>query len=221
VRALLLGDAGVRVYATSRTAERLEVLLGRLPADAVSRVAPIVADAGDFAGAARLAEEVTARGGVDGVVAVLGRGWWSSGPTLDLAPSEWSAVLDEMLTAHFALARAFVPLLKARAGSTYLSIGGGAAFVPVREAGLMSVAAAGQAMLTRVLAREAGEGAPRIAELVINGPVATRESAHFAEPGWITADDVGLVVSELILRGATTWQPSRIDGPLIVMSERA
>jgi hypothetical protein len=30
-----------------------------------------------------------------------------------------------------------------------------------------------------------------------------------------------LVVSELILRGATTWQPSRIDGPLIVMSERA
>jgi NAD(P)-dependent dehydrogenase (short-subunit alcohol dehydrogenase family) len=219
VRALLAGGEA-KVYATSRSAERLEALRGRLEPEALGRFTPIAGAAGDFAGAALIAERVEALGGVDAVVAILGRGWWSSGPLLDIAPEEWRSVLDEMLTGHFALARALIPQLSRRAGSLYLALGGGAAFEPLRDAGVMSVAAAGQVMLTRTLDREVGASPPRIRELIIDGPVSTRESRHFADPRWITADDVGRVVADLVLRGTTSWQPAREEGPLLVIGQR-
>jgi len=219
VRALL-ASGDIEVFATSRSAERLEALRRLLAPEAAARFTPIVGAAGEFAGAARIAESVEALGGVDAVVAILGRGWWSSGPLLDIAPDEWTAVLDEMLTGHFAFARALIPQLSRRAGSLYLALGGGAAFEPLRDAGLMSIAAAGQVMLTRALAREIGSAPPRIRELVIDGPVSTSESRGFADPRWITADDVGRVVAELVLRGATSWQPARDEGPLLVIGQR-
>jgi NAD(P)-dependent dehydrogenase (short-subunit alcohol dehydrogenase family) len=217
VVAALLSDADTHVVATSRSAERLDALRESLDPEVRQRVTPLAGDAGDFAGAARLAEQVATLGGADAAVAILGRGWWTSGPLLELEPAAWKSVLDEMLTSHFAFARAVVPLLATRADSLYLSIGGGAAFGPVPDAGLMSIAAAGQLMLTRVLAQEAGMKAPRVLELVINGPVNTPETRASADPAWITADDVGRVVAQLVLHGATTWPGIRTDGPSIVM----
>lgn len=218
VRALLAsGDA--RVVVTSRNAERLDGLRERLGDPDTAAFATMVGDAGDFVGAEDIAGRLASLGGIDAVVAVLGRGWWTSGPLLELTAHEWAEVLDEMLTSHFALVRALAPMLASRPGSLYLSIGGGAAFAPMPSAGLVSIAAAGQAMLTRVLHRELGSGPPRIRELVINGPVSTRESRHVAGAGWITDDDVGLVVRDIVLYGATTWPSVDARGPLIVMNE--
>jgi 3-oxoacyl-[acyl-carrier protein] reductase len=219
VRALLAGGEA-KVLATSRSSQRLDELRRRLAPELRAGFTAIVGDAGDFIGASKIAEEVAALGGVDTAVAILGRGWWTSGPILEVKPAEWTAVLDEMLTGHFAFARAIVPVLANRAGSLYLSIGGGAAFEPMLDAGLVSIAAAGQAMLARILARELGPLPPRIIELVVDGPVNTRESRHSADPAWIRDDDVGRVVTELILHGATTWEPARVNGPLIVMKKR-
>ncbi len=216
----LLASGEVHVFAQSRTAERLDALQGRLDPALRGRMSGIAGNAGDFEGASAIANQIKAAGGIDAAVAILGRGFWTSGPILELTPREWSSVLDEMLTAHFAFARAIVPVLAQREQSLYLAIGGGAAFTPVRDAGLMSVAAAGQAMLTRVLAREQGAPTPRILELVIEGDVNTRESAQIAGRGWIAADEVGTVVRELVLRGETTWQPALFDGPLLVMHRR-
>jgi NAD(P)-dependent dehydrogenase (short-subunit alcohol dehydrogenase family) len=218
VRALLAGGE-VNVFATSRNNDRLAELVRRLDPEMRLRLTAIVGDAGDFVGAAKIAEQVVAVGGVDAAVAILGRGWWTSGPILELAPHEWASILDEMLTSHFAFARAVIPLLAAQADSLYMSVGGGAAFEPMHDAGLISIAAAGQVMLTRVLARERGPAPPRIFELVINGPVNTRESRHFAHPRWISDEDVGRVVTEIVLHGATTWDATRATGPLIVMDE--
>ncbi len=220
VRALL-ASGETAVFGTSRRAQRLAELSARLDAEQRSRFTPIEGDAGDFAGAARIVQQTVALGGVDAGVAILGRGWWTGGPVLDAAPGVWTSILDEMLTGHFAFARALIPMLASRPGSLYLSIGGGAAFAPLRDAGLVSIAAAGQLMLTRVLARERGPAPPRILELVVDGPVNTRESRQFAEPAWIRDDDVGRVVTELVLRGATAWSPSRTDGPVIVMHGRS
>lgn len=219
VRALL-ASGETKVLATSRSSQRLDELRRRLAPELRAGFTAIVGYAGDFPGALKIAEHVEALGGADAAVAILGRGWWTSGPILEVTPSEWTVVLDEMLTGHFAFARAIVPMLARRAGSLYLSIGGGAAFEPMRDAGLVSIAAAGQAMLTRILARELGTLPPRIIELAIDGPVNTRESRHAADPAWIRDDDVGRVVTEIILHGATTWEPARINGPLIVMKER-
>jgi len=217
VRALL-AVPGTKVIATSRDPQRLAALQQRVDPALRERLTPLVGDAGDFAGAAALVGQVEALGGADAGVALLGRGWWTSGPLLELPPPEWSAILAEMLTAHFAFARAIVPLLATRPQSLYLAIGGGAAFAPMLDAGLVSVAAAGQLMLTRVLARERGDEAPRICELVMNGPVSTRDSRHHADQAWITDDEVGRVVTELVVAGTTTWSALRVDGPLIVMN---
>ncbi len=216
----LLASRETAVFGTSRSAERLAELAARLDPEQRPRFTPIVGDAGDFAGAARIAQQIDALGGADAAVAILGRGWWTGGPLLDAAPDVWRSLLDEMLTAHFAFARALIPRLSSRPGGVYLSIGGGAAFAPMRDAGLVSIAAAAQLMLTRVLARERGAAPPRILELVIDGPVNTRDTREIAEPAWIRDDDVGRVVAEIVLHGATTWSPSRTDGPLVVMRSR-
>jgi NAD(P)-dependent dehydrogenase (short-subunit alcohol dehydrogenase family) len=218
VRALLGG--GAAVVATSRSEERLAELRERIVPELRPALTGIAGDAGDFAGAAEIVARVEALGGANAAVAILGRGWWTSGPLLEIAPGEWKAILDEMLTSHFAFARAAIPMLARRTGSLYLSIGGGAAFEPVPDAGLVSIAAAGQVMLSRVLAREIGAAAPRIVELVVDGPVNTRESRPFAKPNWICDADVGRVVTELVLHGVTSWESVRASGPLIVMKER-
>jgi NAD(P)-dependent dehydrogenase (short-subunit alcohol dehydrogenase family) len=216
----LLASGEAKVFATSRKAERLDELRGRLEPELRAGLTAIVGDAGDFAGAATIAERAAALGGIDAAVAILGRGSWSSGPLLELSSRDWTTVLDEMLTGHFAFARAVIPILATRADGLYLSIGGGAAFEPVPDAGLVSIAGAAQAMLTRVLAREIGTGPPRIRELVINGPVSTRESRPSAGERWITGAEAGAVVEELIRHGTTTWTPMRSSGPLLVMDAR-
>jgi len=220
VRALLETD-GVTVFATSRSAERLETVRERLAPELRKRFVPIVGDAGDFHDAEDIAARIGARGGIDAAVAILGRGWWTSGALLDLTPETWNAILHEMLTSHFAFARAIVPLLARRPESVYLPIGGGAAFAPSVDAGLVSVAAEGQAMLTRVVARERGAAPPRVVELVIDGPVNTNESRAFAKPNWIRDDEAGRVAADLALGAVPRWEALRFDGPLVVMSERA
>ena len=217
VRALL-ARADTRVIATSRSAERLATLRTRLVGVDAERVVPMVADGADFADAQRLANDVAAGGGADAAVAIFGRGWWSGGPLLELSASDWNALLHEMLSGHLAFARAIVPMLAERPGSRYLALGGGAAFAPIPDAGVVSIAAAGQAMLTRVLARERTSDSPSIRELIVNGPVNTRESRTFAEPSWIGDDDVGRVASELVLDGTTSWPATTENGPLLIMN---
>jgi NAD(P)-dependent dehydrogenase (short-subunit alcohol dehydrogenase family) len=91
------------------------------------------------------------------------------------------------------------------------------ALQPIRNASIVSIAAAGQLMLTRSLALELADRAVRINELIVNGPVRTRDSELPARRGWITADQVGGVVAELVNTGTTTWPAWRTDGPLLIM----
>ena len=207
-------------FVRAQLAGRLEDLRRSLDAPPHSSFEGIVADAGDFAGASELAERVRPAG-LDAAVAIFGRGEWTSGTLLQLPEADWRTVLDEMLTAHFAFARAIVPLLAERTGTLYLSLGGGAAFAPMRDAGLMSIAAAGQLMLTRTLESECGTEPPRIRELIVNGAIVAREDEPATRPGAITAAAVGRVVTELVLRGVTTWEAAEVDGPFVVMNERS
>ncbi len=213
----LLARGDVKVFATSRSDERLEGLRNALTPEQRTSFVAIVGDAGDPSGASSLATHVETLGGIDCAVAIFGRGAWTSGRLVDLSPDEWRTVLDEMLTAHFAFARAMFPVLSRRPDGLYLSLGGGAALEPMPDAGLMSIAAAGQSMLTRVLDRERGARAPRIVELVVNAAV-TATDAH--DPSRISADDVARVLEEIVFRGATSWKNAETNGPLILMNPK-
>jgi NAD(P)-dependent dehydrogenase (short-subunit alcohol dehydrogenase family) len=220
VRALLATVPGVRVIATSRNAERLALLESRVAEFAdPRRLIGIVGNAGDPAGAEAIRDRVRADvGPLDVAIPSLG-GWWEGGPLLDADLATWDSVMLEMLDIHFVFARTFVPELKRRPGGWYLAIGGGAAFFPVPNASIVSIAAAAQLMLTRALAAENASGDVRITELVVNGPVSTRESERVAQPDWITADDVGAVVADLVRGGTSQW-PLRRKGPIWVMDPR-
>jgi NAD(P)-dependent dehydrogenase (short-subunit alcohol dehydrogenase family) len=212
---MLLARSGVRVFATSRSEQRLDTLRKTLEPPVQPLFVPIAGDAGDFSAALQIAESVERLGGIDCAVAIFGRGVWTSGPLLDLSPGEWRSVLDEMLTAHFAFARAVFPILSPRPGSLYVSVGGGAAFGPMHDAGLMSIAAAGQMMLTRVLDRERAAEHPRIIELIVDAAVGEGGPGDGAQ---ISADEVARVLSEFVLTGTTTWANAASNGPLIVMN---
>ncbi|HEX3551201.1 MAG TPA: SDR family NAD(P)-dependent oxidoreductase [Candidatus Elarobacter sp.] len=217
VRALL-ASTDARVVVTSRDPARLALLESRLE-DAIARgrLVGIVGNAGDPRGAEAIAQRVRDDvGAIDVAIPSLG-GWWEGGPLLGVDLATWEAVMSEMLHTHFVFARTFVPELERRPGGWYLAIGGGAAFFPVPNSAIVSVAAAGQAMLTRALADETAGRAVRITELIVNGPVRTRDSEPIAGPDWITADEVGGVVAELVRTGGTTWPALRERGPLLIM----
>lgn len=217
VRALL-ARTDARVIVTSRDRARLALLTDRLWSGAAAdRLTGIVGNAGEPHGATAIAERIRSEiGRIDVAIPSLG-GWWEGGPLLGVDLVTWDAVMTEMLGTHFVFARTFVPELQRRPGGWYLAIGGGAAFFPVPKASLVSIAAAGQVMLTRALAEETAGGGVRISELVVNGPVRTRDSEPIAGPDWITADQVGDVVADLVNGRPATWPALRERGPLIIM----
>ncbi len=221
VRALLAID-DLRVIVTSRRAERLAQLREHVGDMAdPQRLIGIVGNAGEPRAAKTIAERIRAEfGGLDVAIPSLG-GWWQGGPLLDVDPATWEAVRTEMLDTHVAFAQAFIPELLRSPGALYLGIGGGAALFPVPNASIVSIAAAAQLMLTRALAAELAECDVRVLELVVNGPVRTREWETVAQPDWITADEVGTVVAELVRDGETRWPLRRHHGAILVMDPKS
>ncbi|HTJ25914.1 MAG TPA: SDR family NAD(P)-dependent oxidoreductase [Candidatus Limnocylindria bacterium] len=209
--------AGHSVAVPSRSAAKLELLRARL-ADTVSlaNLTTTVAHAGDAHGAqelrARLERE---RGRFDAVVASLG-GWWEGPRLTEIALETWDAVMDEMLRTHVVFARTFIPMLQSHGGGRYVGIGGGAAYLPIRGSALVSIAGAAQLMLTRALHAENDDPALEIVELVIDGPVRTRDTAQ-AAPGWITLDQIGPIVVDLVERGVTHDPRTSTDGPIVTL----
>jgi NAD(P)-dependent dehydrogenase (short-subunit alcohol dehydrogenase family) len=217
VRALLRRLPEVQVVATSRDAMRLAHLRERLGAVDDSRLVMLVGNAGSPAHAPALAEQIAREvGPLDVAIASLG-GWWDGGPLLDVDHATWRAVMTEMLETHVVFAQAFVPLLLQRPGGFYLGIGGGAALAPVAGSSLVSIAGAAQLMLTRTLAVELAARDLRVLELVANGPVRTYENAASAAPDWITADEIGDVVADLVAGLPPAWPALRERGSVLIM----
>jgi 3-oxoacyl-[acyl-carrier protein] reductase len=218
VRSLLA--AGDLVIVPSRSAAKLERLrhdAGARGDNLVTFVAHIGAVEGAYEVRERIAREV---GHIDALVPSLG-GWWE-GALLDVSPSVWDAVMNEMLRTHYVFAHVFLPVIRAQAGGgRYIGIGGGAAYHPIPRSSLVSIAAAAQAMLTRALRAEIDDPAVDILELLVDGPVRTRDSEDIAGPDWITADDVGRVVAELVADGRTSDPATSVAGPLLRMRPHA
>lgn len=189
VRAFL--RAGATVVVPSRSAERLEALAGLLAPELRAGLVALPGDVGDPDDAVRLRGEVLARlGRLDAVVASLGGTWEGKAPTLDVSMATWDEYHRSNLRAHFVVARTFLPELAGRPGSSYTLLGGASALRPVPLYSPVAINSAAQLMMAEILMVEMKRAKVRINE-VLCGYVHTRARAAYAQPEWITADEVG------------------------------
>jgi len=225
-RALVLGGAGevgegivrqmltqgARVAVPSRSPERLKLLRRRLAAG--DHLVTLAADVLDADGWARVRGEVRERLGPPAVVVASLGGWWEGAPLAEVEPRTWERLIASSLHAHFLAARTFLPDLAGRAGSSYTLINGAAALQPVPGSGPVSVSAAAQAMLARVLAAEHAEDPVRINSLLLATPILTRSRSEGPDE-WLSADDVGRYVAYL-----TSREGAAVRGEQIVFRQR-
>lgn len=149
----------------SRSETKLDALLGRYDAEKKARLMPLAGDIADE----REGPSVVARAGhLDGAVVSIGDFVSAAdGQVLQSTQEHLRRALDGSVLAHFAAARAILPALHQSNGS-YLSIQGPLAYQPILPGtGLVSIATAAQAMLTRVIAGEVSPQYVRVNELVL------------------------------------------------------
>lgn len=111
-------------------------------------------------------------------VAALG-GWWIGPQLVDVTPSDWRAILDSHLTAHWLAVRALAPVLVGP-DPAYVLLGGAAATDPMPGSGPINVTGAAQRMLMRVLRAEEVGRRVRFAE--VNVRAAVRGDERNLEP---------------------------------------
>jgi 3-oxoacyl-[acyl-carrier protein] reductase len=213
----LLAD-GHTVFVPSRSRSKLDALARHVAGSGPGRLVPLIGNVGEVAGAAAV-RDALAGTRLDVAIASLG-GWFEGKTILELSVAEWNEVLNEMLGTHVVFAQTFLPVLRAQHGGRYIGIGGGAAYAPIPGSGPVCVAAAAQLMLTRVLRAEI-EPEVDILELVVDGPVNTREYADRAQPDWILPDEVGAVVAELVASGTSRAPEVSVRGPIVRMRRPA
>lgn len=188
-------QAGATVLATSRSRERLNDLAKRVPE---AGFVPVVIDAlgSDFDTAVR---DVAARHGqLDGaVVSVASWGDQGRKPLLQLTDDEWSELLAANQTTVFRAYRALVPVL--RSDGLLLQLNGMSADIPFPGSAGVALTAAATKSMTRTLAAELTPFGPRVYQVIL-GVIRTRQRqlAGIDNPGWISAEAVGVHLAELL-----------------------
>ena len=187
--------AGARVFVPSRAGDKLAALREKFAGyGAMLTVAEH--DVGTEAGAANVRDAILQEfGRLDAVVASLG-GWWQGLPLVNLPLETWDEVLRNNLTAHFIVAKSFLPVMLHQNRGSYTFIAGLGGTQPVPNSSPVSVAVAGEIMLARALHAENRDAQVRINTLLL-GVVNTRERRSYAEPHWITAEAVGQFAAAL------------------------
>lgn len=122
--AMALAREGAAVGLIARGAEKLNAVAAEITA-AGGRALALPADVTDEASLGAAVERAVAEfGGLDVVIANVGRG--QRGPVETLALDEWEATLAANLTAPFLTARAAIPHLKRRGKGQIIAISSGA-----------------------------------------------------------------------------------------------
>lgn len=125
-------------------------------------------------------------------------GGWYYGYSLHRMPFDhWAKVLENNLTTHFLTLRAVVSIMRANDHGTYVMVNGGAAEVIAPESGAVSIAAAAQKMMARVLAQEAHGTNVRVHSVIAYHPVQTRDRRGEVVEDWITPAELGAYIARL------------------------
>lgn len=188
VEALL--ESGIPVIAVARDGGRLALLRERMGADARLELVPgsIASDREGAELASVLGHGRRALGGM--VVSVMGARERTR--CVDQPVAALEATLHENLLPTLVAARHLVPLLvQAQRRLPFLVIGSPCADTPWAGYGPLSVSAAAQRMLVRVLHQELADRPVRVQQLTLGSPVRTAANSTCACPEWPSAIEVG------------------------------
>jgi len=127
--------------------------------------------------------------------AISSLGYFVPAPSLlNINFEDLDRVTDGYLTAHFKVARTFLPVFQEN-GGTLIFINGPLAFEPWDGSGLVSIATAAQHMLFKTIAKESTESRAQVVEIVNYAYIRNRETQPSSS---ISGDDVGKYVAWLI-----------------------
>lgn len=190
---------GARVVVPSRTESRLTALLDRVDPAHRERLHLVLGDVGTENGVEAVRDAVVREHGAPrAVVASLGA-WWEGEQLVDVSTDTWHRVLHDNLTAHFLVARTFLPLLDADAAPVYVTLAGIAADHPEPFASPISITGAAQRMLLRTLAVGDIGARVRLHEVAIMTPVVTgRWDGPAPDPDWLSGDVVGNFIADVV-----------------------
>jgi NAD(P)-dependent dehydrogenase (short-subunit alcohol dehydrogenase family) len=193
-------SAGYPVIAVGRDRARLAALAERTGVP--ERLVTVTGSVADDAEAALLAGKVRGlKKRIATVIASL-RGPMASARLLDQPASFLRQTLDENLMIHFIAAKHFLPILaESHPGGLYLLLGGPAADISWAGYGHVSITAAAQKMLARVLREEAKDLPVTVRMLQTGTPVRTENNLRCSCPDWISADEVARHVVKMIEAG--------------------
>jgi NAD(P)-dependent dehydrogenase (short-subunit alcohol dehydrogenase family) len=187
VRAVL--RRGWHVVAVARTAERL----ADLRAEHGDAVRTLVGSIAEEAAGAQLAD---ALGPVDAVVVAVSAGY-PLHPIRDWTAQELNSFVGANIGPHLVAARHLLPIV--RRGGDFLGIGGGMADLVLPKYVPLAISEAGRRQLYRGLVREdCGRSGVRIRELLIRAMVDGPSTRDRARPDWITDDEIGEHVADLL-----------------------
>lgn len=160
--ALAAAREGARVAVHYRTgAADAEAVVDRAREAGAAEARAFAADLSDGDAAESLVREVVdAFGRLDGLVNNAGMD--QRGPTLELSPAEWDAVISTNLSASFRTMRAALPVMLERGSGSIVNIASRLGQMGIPETAAYSAAKAGLIGLTRSLAREFASRGVRI-----------------------------------------------------------
>jgi NADP-dependent 3-hydroxy acid dehydrogenase YdfG len=111
--------------------------------------------------------------------------------------TDWQRVLGSNLTTHFLFMRAMLSLMHDRNHGTYVMINGGASKVIAPESGMISIVAAAQKMMTRVLVQESRGTNVRVYSVIAFDAVKTRVRSGQVVDSWLSPEDIGQYIVRL------------------------
>ena len=213
VRTLL--EEGARVVVPCRSAEkrqRLEKYVADLQG---AELLCLDANVGDEASVQAFRNDLRSR--VDRIdLGIACLGGWYYGYSLHRMPfADWQRVLLNNLTTHFLFMRAILSLMHDQNHGTYVMINGGASEVIAPESGMISIVAAAQRMMTRVLAEEARGKDVRVYSVVAFDAVKTRDRRGEVLDEWLSPEDVAHYVTDL-----HTGRASHLEQPIHTLHTR-
>jgi NAD(P)-dependent dehydrogenase (short-subunit alcohol dehydrogenase family) len=136
-------------------------------------------------------------GHIDAVVVSVGSYYY--GHRMHRMPrADWDRSVQDNLVTHFNLQRTFVDQLRRQNAGTYVTLTGPEAESIHPDEGVMSIMAAAQRMMSRVVAYEAFDADIRVHTITVHTSIRTRSRGEDVNPDWISSRDLGTYVAAVL-----------------------